>query len=121
MLINKPITEYELTVVAKDKDGTGKSSTAKVRIIVKDVNDEPPEFTQGLYKGVLTADLTNLREPINIKALDRDAESPNNRVVYNLVRSTYSDYFIINSETGKMDVRRKLPQVSEKLDNFLFI
>ena len=105
-----------MTVEAKDNEGVGKSATSRVRILVKDINDSPPVFKEQFYKGVMTPDFRRLRDPVIVEAVDDDAEDPNNRVEYSMRPTTYSEYFTINRETGRIDVRNglKLPQVNLK-------
>ena len=94
---------------AKDNNGQGTQSntaTAKIILRMKDVNDSPPRFVESIYKGVMDTDRRRLRDPIRIKAIDEDAERPNNEVVYDIMRSSYSDYFQIDRTTGYLDVRQ---------------
>lgn len=41
------VEEYELIIRAED--GSGKSARKKTIVIIKDVNDSPPQFSQQIY------------------------------------------------------------------------
>lgn len=108
--------EYILTVEAKDNNGEGASAntaTAKIILRLKDVNDSPPRFVDSIYKGVMAPDLQRLRDPIIIRAVDADAERPNNEVVFAIIRSSYSEFFYIERTTGRLDTNQNfLPRVA---------
>jgi hypothetical protein len=55
--------EFELYVVAADRNGKGNSATATLLITVLDVNDHAPSFPRTDYEFVLTKDLTGLTTP----------------------------------------------------------
>lgn len=105
--------EYQLTVEARDDDGSGNSATARLFLRVKDVNDEVPHFKKDVYTGVLEPNFQKLRDPIVVEAVDDDAEEPNNQITYSLDRTSDSHYFIIDPVSGTITVRFgvQLPQV----------
>jgi hypothetical protein len=57
------ILEFQLYVVAADRNGKGNSATATLLITVLDVNDHAPLFARTDYEFVLTKDLTGLTTP----------------------------------------------------------
>ncbi|RXG69481.1 Cadherin-86C [Armadillidium vulgare] len=107
--------EYILTVEAKDNDGKGSAAntaTAKIIIRLKDINDSPPRFVDSIYKGVMNPDGKQLRDPVYVRAVDDDAERPNNEVVYSLEDTSYSRYFYINRNTGMLDVNQNFKSLA---------
>ncbi|XP_076046805.1 uncharacterized protein LOC143028499 isoform X2 [Oratosquilla oratoria] len=100
--------EYELTVEARDGKGEGNAVMAKIRLFVKDINDRVPEFELPVYEGVLEPNLQKFREPVIVKAIDTDAEEPNNLVTYAIDPGTFSAYFQIDSITGRLSVREQI-------------
>lgn len=96
---------YQLTVEARDDNGSGNSATCRLKLIVRDVNDEVPKFRKEFYTGILEPNFKSLREPIEIEAYDEDATEPNNQIVYALERTTFSDSFTIDVVRGFLDVK----------------
>lgn len=117
-------SELILTVEAKDNNGHGASAntaTAKIIIRLRDINDSPPRFVESIYKGVMAADRQRLKDPIIFRAVDDDAERPNNEVVYEIMRSSYSDYFYIDRNSGRFDVNPNFfPRVKSQFCNLNF-
>jgi hypothetical protein len=57
------ILEFQLYIVAADRNGKGNTATATQLIPVFDVNDHAPTFTRTDYEFVLTKDLTGMTSP----------------------------------------------------------
>ncbi|XP_050692840.1 cadherin-86C-like isoform X2 [Eriocheir sinensis] len=111
--------EIHLTVEAADHNGVGNTAMARVVLVLLDVNDEAPVFQHTVYQGVMKPDQTGLRSPIQVQAVDRDAEEPNNQVRYGLEPSAFSTYFSVDTLTGELRVVKALsyPQVSSISDS----
>ncbi|XP_026817887.1 neural-cadherin isoform X2 [Rhopalosiphum maidis] len=98
------IKEYNLTIRVENNGAQQLASEATVYIMLEDVNDEIPLFTEREQETVLEG------EPIGTKvtqvnAIDKDGTFPNNRVYYYVVdspRNEGKDYFEINTETGEV-------------------
>ncbi|XP_050530665.1 neural-cadherin isoform X3 [Daktulosphaira vitifoliae] len=96
--------EYNLTIRVENNGAQQLASEATVFIMLEDVNDEIPLFTEREQETVLEG------EPIGTKvtqvnAIDKDGTFPNNRVYYYVVdspRNEGKDYFEINTETGEV-------------------
>ncbi|XP_043276745.1 neural-cadherin isoform X3 [Venturia canescens] len=96
------IKEYNLTIRVENNGAQQLASEATVFIILKDVNDEIPLFTEREQETVLEG------EPIGsnvtqVNAIDKDGTSPNNLVTYHVVNSSRNegkDYFQIDRKTG---------------------
>ncbi|XP_063850138.1 cadherin-86C-like isoform X2 [Scylla paramamosain] len=110
--------ELHLRVRATDNSGAGNEAHSNVILVLRDVNDEAPVFQHTVYQGVMKPDQTGLRSPIQVQAVDRDAEEPNNQVRYRLDPSSYSSYFSVDALTGELKVIQALsyPQVSSISD-----
>lgn len=80
------------------------ASEATVYIVLEDVNDDIPLFTEREQETVLEG------EPIGtavtrVNAIDKDGTFPNNHVYYGIVdspRNEGKDYFEINEQTGEI-------------------
>ncbi|XP_078025791.1 uncharacterized protein LOC144463910 [Epinephelus lanceolatus] len=95
---------YDLTIHAKDAGQPSLSSEKTVSVVVSDVNDNSPEFSQSPY----TFYVTEGNEPgvsvFSVKAFDRD-ENENAVISYHILRDSSTDnkltsFLNINSENG---------------------
>lgn len=108
--------EYHLYVVARDDDGAGNRAEVPLIIQLIDVNDETPTFEKTLYEFILTPDLRDFTAPAYIKAIDNDAEPPNNVVRYEIIHGNYENKFALNEFTGRLTLREPLARI-EKAPN----
>ncbi|KAK0085583.1 hypothetical protein PV325_004821 [Microctonus aethiopoides] len=98
------IKEYNLTIRVENNGAQQLASEATIHIVLEDVNDEIPLFTEGEQETVLEG------EPIGSKvtqvnAIDKDGTAPNNQVTYYVVNSNRNEgkeYFEINRDTGEI-------------------
>ncbi|GJQ83814.1 hypothetical protein Trydic_g5673 [Trypoxylus dichotomus] len=98
------IKEYNLTIRVENNGAQQLASEATVYIMLEDVNDEIPLFTEREQETVLEG------EPIGTKvtqvnAIDKDGTFPNNQVCYYVVdspRNEGKDFFEINKQTGEI-------------------
>ncbi|XP_048509175.1 neural-cadherin isoform X2 [Athalia rosae] len=98
------IKEYNLTIRVENNGAQQLASEATVSIMLEDVNDEIPLFTEREQETVLEG------EPIGTKvtqvnAIDKDGTVPNNVVTYYVVdsdRNEGKDFFEINQQTGEV-------------------
>lgn len=100
--------EYHFYIEARDDDGNGNVAQVPFVLKVSDVNDEMPIFDKSLYEFVLTPDLRNFTSPAFIKAIDGDAEPPNNVVRYEIVQGNYDNKIKLNEVTGQLTLRAPL-------------
>lgn len=108
--------EYHLYVVARDDDGAGNRAEVPLIIQLLDVNDETPIFEKPLYEFILTPDLRDFTAPAYIKAVDNDAEPPNNVVRYEITHGNSENKFALNEFTGRLTLREPLME-GEKPQN----
>ncbi|XP_062701155.1 cadherin-86C isoform X2 [Aedes albopictus] len=106
--------EYHLYVEARDNEGIGNRAQVLLVIRLIDVNDETPTFEKSLYEFILSPNLRNFTVPAFIKAIDNDAEAPNNEVRYELIYGNYENKFELHPITGELKltsalVRRNKP------------
>lgn len=106
--------EYNFYVEARDNEGNG--NRAQVPLIIKliDVNDEAPIFEKDLYEFILSVDLRNFTVPAFIKAIDNDADAPNNVVRYELLQGNYENKFVLNTVSGELTLREPLNYKSRR-------
>jgi hypothetical protein len=81
-----------------------------------DVNDESPQFEKPLYEFILTSDLKNFTIPAYIRAVDNDAEAPNNVVRYEITHGNYENKFQLNDVSGELTIRDVLTMKKSRND-----
>lgn len=92
--------DLHFLVEARDNDGVGLRVTVPLIIKLLDVNDNPPEFERSQYEFVLSPSLNNFTSAAFVKAVDKDAEPPNNIVKYEIIEGNQEGKLTINEDTG---------------------
>uniref|UniRef100_A0A336M400 CSON011767 protein n=1 Tax=Culicoides sonorensis TaxID=179676 RepID=A0A336M400_CULSO len=105
--------EYHLYIVARDDDGAGNRAEIPLIIQLIDVNDETPTFEKTLYEFIMTPDLRDFTAPAYIKAIDIDAEPPNNVVRYEIIHGNYENKFALNEFTGRLTLSEKIARINQ--------
>ncbi|XP_078514848.1 protocadherin-16 [Lissotriton helveticus] len=100
---------YTLTIRSSD---SRHETEANLTIIVEDVNDNPPEFTQELYQVTLLEHTAPGTPVLTVTATDRDS-GENGRVTYHLA-STAMDAFYIDSNNGTLFTSQRVEFDSRK-------
>ncbi|KAF4082073.1 hypothetical protein AMELA_G00147500 [Ameiurus melas] len=95
-------TWYTLTVKASD---TKHQTDANLTVMVEDVNDNMPTFTQDLYQVALAEHSPPGTPVITVTATDRDS-GENGRVAYRLISSS-KEGFYIDSSNGTLFISQK--------------
>ncbi|XDV43898.1 hypothetical protein PO909_012287, partial [Leuciscus waleckii] len=91
-------SKYNFYVKAEDTEG--KYSLAEVFVTVLDQNDHRPEFNQNFLEKTMI-----IGAPVQIQAVDEDAEEPNNIIEYSIMKADPGDIFDINSSTGEIKLK----------------
>ncbi|XP_076173320.1 uncharacterized protein LOC143149635 [Ptiloglossa arizonensis] len=103
-----------LTVEARDENGHGNSGVVPLIINLLDVNDNPPLFEKEIYEFMLNGNLTNFTSPAFIKAIDADAEPPNNIVRYEIIHGNYENKFYLNETSGQLILQSPITKIRRK-------
>ncbi|XP_057586594.1 protocadherin Fat 2 isoform X2 [Hippopotamus amphibius kiboko] len=101
-------TKHVFTVRATDT-ALGAFSEATVEVLVEDVNDNPPTFSQLVYTTSVSEGLPAQTPVIQLLASDQDS-GQNRDVSYQIVEdgSDVSKFFQINGSTGEMSTVQEL-------------
>ncbi|MBN3272664.1 CDHR1 protein, partial [Polyodon spathula] len=91
-------SKYNFYVKAEDTEG--KYSLAEVFVTVLDVNDHSPEFNENILEKTMI-----IGAPVQVEAIDDDAEEPNNIVEYSIMQSDPDNIFDINIDTGEIKLK----------------
>ncbi|XP_043529529.1 cadherin-86C isoform X2 [Frieseomelitta varia] len=103
-----------LTIEARDENGNGNSGVVPLIVNLIDVNDNAPRFERDVYEFMLNSDLTNFTSPALIKAIDDDAEPPNNVVRYELIHGNYENKFHLNETSGELTLLSPITKIRRK-------
>lgn len=103
---------YQLSVHVQDvKDGMELVSTMDVSILLKDVNDNNPQFESYPYQSYIVENLPGGTSIMQLKATDLDS-GLNGQVTYSLHENQKNpevlDLFAVDSETGWMTILTEL-------------
>ncbi|XP_070426535.1 protocadherin Fat 2 [Equus przewalskii] len=101
-------TKHTFTVRATDT-ALGSFSEATVEVLVEDINDNPPTFSQSVYTTSISEGLPAQTPVIQLLAFDQDS-GQNRDVSYQIVEdgSDVSKFFQINGSTGEMSTVQEL-------------
>lgn len=100
--------EFNITVTATDAGSPSLSTVKVLTIVVNDINDNPPTFTQSEYSVNLLENQPVGTFVMKVKAEDID-DGSNAKTVYQISRDTNSEvssFLTINSETGELFTSR---------------
>uniref|UniRef100_A0ACB8FEA5 Uncharacterized protein n=1 Tax=Sphaerodactylus townsendi TaxID=933632 RepID=A0ACB8FEA5_9SAUR len=89
--------ESKYLVVVEAKDGGGLTGTGTATILVTDINDHAPAFTQKIYTAFVSEDASLNSEIIELSAVDRD-EGENSMVTFSIVGGDDDHKFFIESD-----------------------
>ncbi|KAK0172407.1 hypothetical protein PV328_005726 [Microctonus aethiopoides] len=99
--------QWRFTAFAQDEGGEGLVGYADVQVNLKDINDNAPQFPQGVYHGNVTENGTAGMLVMTMTAIDYDdpTEGTNAKLIYSIEKNvieeeTGSPIFEIESETG---------------------
>nr|XP_060630213.1 protocadherin gamma-A6-like isoform X26 [Anolis sagrei ordinatus] len=94
---------YNLILTAFDGGDPIRSGSAQIKVIVIDVNDNAPIFSQTIYKVSIEENIPKGSIICTIKATDLD-EGINGEVKYSFTKTSkkVSEMFLLNSTTGKI-------------------
>ncbi|XP_076847946.1 cadherin-23 [Brachyhypopomus gauderio] len=110
---------YDLTIIAEDKGLPPRGNVTRMNIIVTDVNDNAPVFSQRSYSTrVLAKDAKAGDLVLTVTATDQDAGN-NSIVTYRF--SSASDLVDLNSETGDITWTKDLTHLKDDLDIDLIV
>ncbi|KAI3351753.1 hypothetical protein L3Q82_020572 [Scortum barcoo] len=100
--------EYNITVTATDAGSPSLSSVKVITIVVKDINDNAPTFTQSEYSANVLENQPVGTFVMKVKAEDID-DASNAKILYQISRDASSDassFLTISSETGELFTSR---------------
>ncbi|XP_022252382.1 fat-like cadherin-related tumor suppressor homolog [Limulus polyphemus] len=109
-------TEHHLTVRATDST-TGAYFQVLVNIIVEDVNDNPPSFTQDVYNVTISEATPFGTTILRVEARDRDKNA--SQALRYSVLGTASAYFHVDSIEGNIIIKHSLDHEVQSVHHFV--
>lgn len=106
-LDREELSNYTLTVVATDKGEPPLSSTMDVTMMVLDVNDNTPSFSQNIYDIEIEENILTGPDVIQVFASDAD-DGTNGQIRFSISEGNANNDFRIDSVTGMISVARQL-------------
>ena len=94
---------YTFRVVAADDGETPQRSTAQVRVVVDDINDNSPRFRESAYRVQISENTKRNSKIFTVSAEDIDA-GRNGQVTYSLPNGNDQRIFAIGRESGEITV-----------------
>ncbi|XP_019730252.1 protocadherin alpha-8-like [Hippocampus comes] len=100
------VSQYEVTIIAKDTNEPVFSTEKTITVVVSDVNDNSPEFSSSPYTFYITENNTPGAPVFSVKASDKD-EADNAQISYQIIRDATADikllsFININPDTGEV-------------------
>ncbi|KAK8380978.1 hypothetical protein O3P69_008120 [Scylla paramamosain] len=110
--------EFLLTVVAKDGGSPPLQASCSFRVIVDDLNDNPPVFDQTRYEQTLATDHSLALPVLRVSASDRDA-GRNAHLTYHLEgHPNHLEFFYLEPITGVLSLKRPLSEAMANTKTF---
>uniref|UniRef100_A0A4W5JBD6 Protocadherin Fat 4 n=1 Tax=Hucho hucho TaxID=62062 RepID=A0A4W5JBD6_9TELE len=106
-LDREEMSNYTLTVVATDKGEPPLSSAMDVTMLVLDVNDNTPSFSQNIYDIEIEENMLTGTDVIQVFASDAD-EGTNGQIRFSIAGGNTNSDFRIDSVTGVISVAKQL-------------
>ena len=95
-------------VTASDHGTPSLPSVIPVRVLVIDVNDHPPVFTESVYTGVVSEDEKKGVTILTVTATDEDDLYENKKIDFSILGGDTEDLFHVNQGTGGISLTSSL-------------
>lgn len=94
-------TQNRLSFQATDDDGKGQTTTVPLKVTLIDSNDNPPVFSQPIYRAFINEGTVRFNPDLIVEATDADKTS---HVTYSIISGNDDGLFSIDSTTGKIRI-----------------
>ncbi|XP_063930740.1 cadherin-87A isoform X2 [Zophobas morio] len=111
--------EYRLHFIATDDEGKGQTTRVPLKILLTDSNDNPPVFTQSIYRVFINEGAVKFDPDLVVEAVDADKTS---HVTYSIISGNDDGLFSIEPNSGKIRIAsNKGLDVSNDTDNIVLL
>ncbi|XP_028130157.2 cadherin-87A [Diabrotica virgifera virgifera] len=109
--------EFQLQFMAVDDDGKGQTSTVPLKIQLTDSNDNPPVFSQSIYRAFINEGSAKFQPELIVEAADADKTS---RVTYSIISGNDDGLFSVVPTTGVIRIMNNRGlDISNETDNVI--
>lgn len=98
---------YNLTIKATDHGVSPLSSITTLLVLVQDINDNPPEFSQKQYSAIIPENASVGTEILRVLAASRDS-GINAEITYSILTGDDDGSFSIHPKSGIITISKKL-------------
>ncbi|CAH1802941.1 unnamed protein product, partial [Owenia fusiformis] len=109
-----PPKAYTLTLSVVDTGDVTYSATMTLVITLSDINDNPPTFSNRMYKLSILEDTPAGTNVTIITAYDIDSAGPNNTIAYRIVGGDTVNKFMVHAEDGTIGSITELDRESQE-------
>uniref|UniRef100_A0A8P4GNM4 Neural-cadherin n=1 Tax=Dicentrarchus labrax TaxID=13489 RepID=A0A8P4GNM4_DICLA len=106
----RPNHLYEFVVMAMDSGDEPHSGTATVRVRMANINDEPPEFSQPVYRTFVSEDAGPNTLVATVLAKDPDGDG----ITYSITAGNEEGNFVIDSQKGVIVTARRFDRERQR-------
>lgn len=110
-LDRESLSEHILTVMVRDGGTPAKRNYARVKVIVHDHNDHPPQFSDKLLVGKVFESAAVGSTVLKACAVDHD-KGENARITYSIMSGNVGNVFNIDHDLGLIMISRELDQTA---------
>ena len=108
---------YDVEINCSDKGTPIRSASSTIPFIIKDENDNAPQFTQEKYRKIVLESITVGTVIMTIEATDPD-DGNNGTVTYSISQAS-SDVFSIEPFTGKLKLKGRLDRETKTQEKLI--
>lgn len=102
---------------ATDDDGKGQTSTVPLKVSLTDSNDNPPVFSQAIYRAYVNEGSVKFDPELYVEAVDADKTS---HITYSIIAGNDEELFSVDPNTGKIRIaNNKGLEVRNDTDNVI--
>uniref|UniRef100_A0A1B6CQG5 Cadherin domain-containing protein n=1 Tax=Clastoptera arizonana TaxID=38151 RepID=A0A1B6CQG5_9HEMI len=112
------VSVYDIPVLVQDVGG--KTGITTIRLVINDINDNPPQFQLQEYKSCIFSNLTINSAFLKVKAQDKDdgVSAKIEYSIYNEELSNIEELFAINQNTGSLILLQSVLEYENQIFQF---
>ncbi len=120
-LNREEISAIKIEITATDRGIPPKSSLARIRINILDVNEHPPEFSQPNYLVNISEDFPLYTSFFTVQAKDPDDIDKVNRIKYSIRDSIAADIVSVDEYSGELKLLKNMDYETMKQQKIIVV
>ena len=117
-LDRESVTSYNLTIGAIDNGIPKQTGTTVVKVILQDVNDNGPQFSDPNIVGYVPENEPAMTSVMTLSASDPDLPPNTEPFTYQVIGGEHREFFSVNSKTGEVKTTRSIDRETTPILNF---